>query len=576
MLNKKRLTLILLAVIIAFGFSVRTYHIGQSFFQCEMRSIISGFRLHLLDFFNLSAHLTENFFKSFLGDIVGTRYIIFTYLASGLYDILGIPYSEFWIFFIYAFLGTLSIALVYCIGRKLADDRVGLIAAALFTVNEYLIFMSRNDDGSITIPFFVALFHLLFLAYLKKPDWLLTLFFGIIMALMSTMETLAMIPLIAIYQFVLPYDGKKLLTLKNACLWLPTLLTVCLNYYIFLRIGISNLGLFGYMQLNYSGRVNFSTLFPVIGKVLTTYATHYFHPIVFILTLFIFMTLLVKHKFRFPNFAIRFSFIGVLYFFFLFIYVSSTLGRHIYLADVSNIIFFSAVWVTAIHELIRSLTPRLSSLLKTASYSLICLLILYQGSQVALVAWKRPILIHPFKSVGYYVREYGKNEAVYNLWDCHNICHHQFCEYYYGKQLMNPIYSGSPRRIFCIGNQGTIEETLRRYHLSDFAFYINVKYYYHLYKDGRKDILYIENEESKRRLEELKRLGLKKVAVIRHVDEILAEIYSRKKTPYMDLEVTEYDKLWDKKFANIANLLEGKWVGITSTWGERFSHATGF
>lgn len=574
--------------IVAFGFFVRIYHVGQGFFQCETRSIISGFRLHLLDFFNLSAHLTENFFKSFLGDIVGTRYIIFTYLASGLYDIFGIPYSEFWIIFIYVFLGTLSIAMIYWIGKKLANDRVGLIAAALFSINEYLIFMSRNDDGSATIPFFVALFHLVFLSYLKKPTWLLTFLLGVVMAMMSTMETLAMMPLIAIYQFILPYERKgsfkenilgslrKFLTSRNACLWLPTLFMLCVNYYIFLRIGVSNLGLFGYMRLNYSGRVNFSTLFPVIGKVLTTYATHYFHPIVFILTLFIFITLLVKHKFRFPNFAIRFSFIGVLYFFFLFVYVSSAEGRHIYLADVSNIIFFSAVWVTAIHELIRSLKPRLSFLLKTVSYSLICLLILYEGSQAALEAWKIPILIHPFKAVGYYVREYGKNEPVYNLWDCHNICYHQFCEYYYGKQLMNPIYSGSPRRIFCLGNRGTVEETLQRYNLSDFAFYINVKYLYHIYNDGKKNILYIENEESKKRLEELKQSGLKKVAVIRHADEILAEIYSRRNTPYLDLEVDKYNQLWDKKFANIENLLEGKWVGITSTWGERFDHETGF
>ncbi|MEK7790875.1 MAG: hypothetical protein AAB309_04545, partial [Deltaproteobacteria bacterium] len=143
--KNRSLWIMALLLLIGFSFFVRIYRVDNNFFQFETRSIFSGFRLHLLPFFNLDAHLTENFFKSFFGDIVGIRYIIFTYLFSGIYDFLGIPYSEFWVFFIYVFLGTLSVFLIFWIGKQLANEKIGWAAACLLATNESHIFVSRND-----------------------------------------------------------------------------------------------------------------------------------------------------------------------------------------------------------------------------------------------------------------------------------------------------------------------------------------------------------------------------------------------------------------------------------------------
>lgn len=575
-----------LLLLIGFSFFVRIYRVDNNFFQVETRSVFSGFRLHLLNFFNLDAHLTENFFKSFFGDIVGIRYIIFTYLFSGIYDFLGIPYSEFWVFFIYVFLGTLSVFLIFCIGKQLANEKVGWVAACLLAINGFLIGASRNDDGTAAVVFLTALFYLLFLNFLKRPRWGISLVTGLIVGLLAGMETLSILPLIALYQLVFYWETKstlgqsaksffsKWVSFSNFLLWIPSVVMTLINLYVFMRVGISNLGLFGYMKLNYSGRINLENLGSVTGKVLKTYSEYYFHPALFILTLLLFIWLMVKQRYRFPNFALKFTFIGFAYHLILFVYISSAHPRHLYIADIINILFIAAIWMTFI-ETLKGEVFSLSR--KKIGYAALCvffMVFIYFNLKATL---GRKILVHPFKTVGYYVREYGgKDATVFNMWSCGAMNLHQYCEYYYGKQLMNPIYSGSPRKIFCVGSKDSFKDILANYRLSDFTFYVNVKYYYQRYPNEEKLISKVEESDLKWLFNELKQRGVKKVAVVRHGDEILAEIYSRENVPYRNLEIDDYNRQWNKKFANIANLVDHKWVGLTSTWGERFSLNTGY
>jgi hypothetical protein len=584
--KNRSLWIMALLLLIGFSFFVRVYRLANNFFQFETRSVFSGFRLHLLDFFNLNAHLTENFFKSFFGDIVGIRYIIFTYLFSGIYDFLGIPYSEFWVFFIYVFLGTLSVFLVFWIGKQLANEKAGWVAACLLAINESLISVSRNDDGTAAVVFLVALFYLLFFQFLKKPRWGISLLTGLVIGLLAGMETLSMLPLIAVYQLIFYWESKptfaeslkrlfsKLIRFSNFLLWVPAAIMMIINVYVFMRVGISNLGLFGYMKLNYSGRVHLETLGSVTWTVLKTYGGYYFHPILFILTFLLFIWLVVKNGYRFPNFALKFTFIGFVYHFLLFIYISSAHPRHLYIADVVNILFIASVWITFI-ETLKGEIFSLSR--KKIGYATLCVffaVLIYFNLKTTL---SRRILVHPFKTVGYYVREYGgKDATVFNMWGCPGMDLHQYCEYYYGKQLMNPIYSNSPRKIFCVGSKDSFKDILVSYRLSDFTFYVNVKYYYHLYPNGKKILSKVEGSDVEWLLRELEQRGAKKVAVVRHGDEVLAEIYSRENVPYLDLEIDDYNRRWDKKFANIANLVDHKWVGLISTWGERFSVGTGY
>lgn len=575
-----------LLFLIGFSFFVRIYRVDNTFFQYETRSIFSGFRLHLLDFFNLDAHLTENFFKSFFGDIVGIRYIIFTYLFSEIYDFLGIPYSEFWVFFIYVFLGTVSVFLIFWIGKQLANEKAGWVAAGLLATHAGLIGTSRSDDGTAAVVFLTALFYLLFLQFLKKPRWGISLVTGLVVGLLAGMETLSMLPLIAVYQLILYWETKptfgqgvknlfsKLVSFSNFLLWIPALVMLLINIYVFMRVGVSNLGLFGYMKLNYSGRINFENLGPVAWKVLKTYSEYYFHPILFILTLLLFIWLMVKQRCRFPNFALKFTFIGFAYQFLLFVYISSAHPRHLYIADVINILFIATIWMTFI-ETIKGDIFSLSG--RKIGYAALCVFFMVSIYFNLKMALGRHILIHPLKTVGYYIREYGRKDAtVFNMWGCGRMDLHQYCEYYYGKQLMNPIYSNSPRKIFCVGNKDSFKEILASYGLSDFTFYVNIKYYYQHHPTGEKLISKVEESNLDWLFNELKRRGAKKVAVVRHGDEVLAEIYSRENVPYLDLEIDAYNRRWNKKFANIANLVDHKWVGLISTWGERFSVNTGY
>ncbi|MEK7790688.1 MAG: hypothetical protein AAB309_03580, partial [Deltaproteobacteria bacterium] len=432
----------------------------------------------------------------------------------------------------------------------------------------------------------LALFYLLFLQFLKKPRWGISLLTGLVIGLLAGMETLSMLPLIAVYQLVFYWESKptlaeslkhlfsKLISFSNFLLWVPAAVMTVINVYVFMRVGISNLGLFGYMKLNYSGRVHLKTLGPVIGKVLKNYCEYYFHPVLFILTLLVFILLIVKQKYRFPNFALKFTFIGFAYHLLLFVYISSAQPRHLYIADVINILFIASIWMTFISTLKGG---GFSVSRKKAGYAALFVFFMVFIYFNLKETFGRRILVHPFKTVGYYVREYGgKNATVFNMWSCGRMDLHQYCEYYYGKQLMNPIYSGSPRKIFCVGSKDTFNDILENYRLSDFTFYVNVKYYYHLYPNEKKVTSNIEGSDLEWLLPELKRRGAKKVAVVRRGDEVLAEIYSRENVPYLDLEIDDYNQRWNKKFANIENLVEHKWIGLISTWGERFSLNTGY
>ena len=69
--------------------------------------------------------------------------------------------------------------------------------------------------------------------------------------------------------------------------------------------------------------------------------------------------------------------------------------------------------------------------------------------------------------------------------------------------------------------------------------------------------------------------GIKRVAVIKNKGLVIGEIYSRRNLPFKDMEIDEYDHLWDKKYANIPGIIKTKWVGQASVWGSLWDPATG-
>jgi len=112
--------------------------------------------------------------------------------------------------------------------------------------------------------------------------------------------------------------------------------------------------------------------------------------------------------------------------------------------------------------------------------------------------------------------------------------------------------SGFNKQIF--NDNYPLEFYKKRDGVDVFDFYIVVESFG--YRDYYKNIL-----------TEAKKKGVKKVADITFGDKIYASVYSPKNLSYQTLRMEDYDKKWDKEYANLKNIYENKLVGLVSMWG---------
>ena len=193
---------------------------------------------------------------------------------------------------------------------------------------------------------------------------------------------------------------------------------------------------------------------------------------------------------------------------------------------------------------------------------------------------RRQNVIHPLKSIGYYIHEYGGgNPSAYLMVNC-NTGHYPFAssEFYFGTQIMDmEVDFNAPRKLFCQGSK-SIKETLEAYKLNDFDFYVAI---YSITQSKPNDISnpikyqYMRTEKVKAQRKELLSEGVKRVGVVRVNGIISGEIFSRRDVPFKDMEIDDYDTLWDEKYANIAGIVKTKWSGQAGTLGTLWDPVTG-
>jgi hypothetical protein len=237
-----------------------------------------------------------------------------------------------------------------------------------------------------------------------------------------------------------------------------------------------------------------------------------------------------------------------------------------------------------IHEYFKDIqvVPIISCVL----YSVLALFITISALDELEKVLRRQNVIHPLKSIGYYIHEYGgENPSVYLMTDCNN--HYPFAssEFYFGTQIMDmEVDFNAPRKLFCQGSK-SIKETLEAYKLNDFDFYVAI---YSLaesipeIQNGQTSIVelvrryrYMRTEKVNAQRKELLSEGVKRGGVVRINGIISGEIFSRRDVPFKDMEIDDYDTLWDEKYANIAGIVKTKWSGQAGTWGTLWDPITG-
>jgi hypothetical protein len=578
--NKYEITSLIL--IIFFGFFLRIYTLTDALFLAETHNIYQGIRLHTLDFFNFSDHISENFFKSFFGAIAGIRHVLSTYISSGIYELLNIPINAFWLLSFYVLLGTLCVVLTYVLGSKLFKSRIfGLIGAFMFAIHPGQIESSRTDNAEVTVTFFVLIAMVLLLRLKDKPSNLRRAQFSLPLVFIASMESIILLPLFFIYQIILlsipeARLSKKILgfikylfSIENLIIWTPTVLILIVHYYVYIRVGESNIGLFGY-AINLSQPIQ---LDGIKGSYLLhnflKYSEYYFSVEFLSGSIFVFLFLTI-YKWKKDEIdeikPLIFLSIGFLYFFLLiFIGIGGT-NSYFYIHDAFSLLFLSSIWVYLIIT-INQILGNKKKVIAAFLTLFISLQIINSFSSVL----SRQKVIHPLKSIGYYINENSdKNPTAYIMLPCHRYNVLRNAEFYLGTQMMGEeVFNGKPRKQFCMGTK-SIKETLNIYELDDFDFYISI------YNLSMMKVPELVNPSIiKSKINELLDNEIKRVAIIKKDEIILGEIFSRLDLPFQELQISEYDLLWDKKYGNISEIIKTNWSGQTSLWGFMYDPETG-
>ncbi|PKG31370.1 glycosyltransferase family 39 protein, partial [Methanoregula sp.] len=135
--------------------------------------------------------------------------------------------SEFVLRFVSAVMGTLTIPLMYLIGKEFRDRNVGIIAAALMTVSGFGIYYSQEAYSYAMVLFVFSLVLLFYLRAIRTDtvtDWIL---FGIFSALAFWTHYYVLIPLGVLYLHALITIRDRLATgiagIKNIVLAFVTM-----------------------------------------------------------------------------------------------------------------------------------------------------------------------------------------------------------------------------------------------------------------------------------------------------------------------------------------------------------------
>lgn len=586
-----------LILIVGVAFFFRIYELPSKFFHTETNNIFSGIRLHVLDFFNFSDHMSQNFFKSFFGNIGGIRYTLTTYVSSTIYGWLGIPLNEFWFPFFTVVLGVLSVVGVYWLGCKLGDYRYGLVGAVILAINSDQVHRSREDNAGLTITFLVLICVIFLYLYQENPNWFRRTLLSLILPFLASTEAIMMLPLIIIFQlmlFVPPENSysrkvfacfRYLFSKDSILLWLPCFFTVLLHVYVYTRIGESNVGLFGYMVYKHGSFYNERSLFAELILNLKIYGNHYFNPQFFYSSLALFIYLASDYKKNKLGKLLLFSGVGFFYFFIVFVISGSNpRSPHLYVCETFNVLFIASIWISLLDR-------REEILFSKGKLLIICGLLVFFLAQM-INQYKNVMarhgLVHPLKSIGYYIHEYGGgNPTAYLLNRCSAVLILANSEFYFATQVIDMEERfDNPRKLFCMGTK-SIDETLAAYKLKDFDFYVAVYGYSALdmhpsYQVGifekskpRNPYNDLRNPEIDLQIKDLLANGVKRVAVIKNKGSIMGEIFSRRKLPFKDIEISVYDPLWDQKYANISSIIKTKWVGQWAIWGNLWDFSTG-
>ncbi|MBL7196551.1 MAG: hypothetical protein ISS47_00475 [Candidatus Omnitrophica bacterium] len=572
-----------------FGFLLRIYKL-PTILNTECWDATNAIRLHYLPFFNFGETIRFNFFKSFLMGYHGITDFLYVYLVTGVYDLLHIPISEHYIYLSHSVLGmVLILCSAFFAFRMFGRNKLIALFVTIFGVLnlDHIVVMSRTNcffssEKLLELLTYIAVFY--------RNDSKKKLIWNVLLSGLLFLDVLtpniAILPIVLLLQFILYLEKKEspwfisvkgfiksLLNFREVIIWIPCFFGLIIDYFVQKTIGVSGLGLFGHLLRDYGFNPAVNLIKGLsIAKYLFTVIPDYFYNVLMVFSILGGTICFLRGKLF--NFGKRYLFFLSL----LLLHLSAELffGR-LWLYDIFiPIIVLGGVGLYyTLHTLAEE--GKTKKLLKNSYYVLVffvaALVILTsidrlnlasrRNKGLNLVPWLPSFnstaytgfdtlynIINPLKTVGYYLRKNSlKDDKIYLLFG--GGARIGSCEYYFGKKAMC-TESGTNKQIF--DNSHSLEFYKQRDGVDIFDFYIVVESLG--YNDYYKSILM-----------DAQKKGVKKVADISYQGKIYASIYSPKKLAYQVLRMEDYDRKWDKEYANLKNIYENKLVGLVTMWG---------
>lgn len=146
--------------------------------------------------------LSEVFYKT-VEDVHPPLYQILLWLV---FQVFG--YGEWEARLLSVFFGVALLPAMYCLGRKLFNQRVGLIAALLSSVNFVFIAFSRDARSYSLLVFLGVVSFLLFFSLVEKKSFLAVLLYSACAALLVNTHYFGVFPVMAQFMILLYYSVR--------------------------------------------------------------------------------------------------------------------------------------------------------------------------------------------------------------------------------------------------------------------------------------------------------------------------------------------------------------------------------
>lgn len=559
----------ILLALCAFHILASVYKMPNIFENEPSAGVFGGIRLHYLKFWNFdfskgipalggTSHLLDNFIKSFVYGQHGMLDYLHWYIYVGVYDFLGIPLTEFWLLVAQTVVMILALLIICLLIKEIYENR---LAAVVFLIIASQIYINYSRSFYIVPANALMEGLLLYALYYyncKNDGFLAGSALMILIFVNSASGNIIKLPLFLLFIWCVNYKVNGLNLFKtlreylikkplNIIFVVPALVASLCHFYVYRRIGISNLGLIGWISQKVGLGAPIFSKFVLIKqafeKLVFTGAIHW--RAVSIILVFYALGI-IRDKRRTPLFL----FPLVYYLYLINLEPNSALLAHVILISIGiSEMFFIVKGIAGLR------------VIKFSSYAFISIFTVYTLGHFTFENInsfvKRPTPSPNYlKSVGFFLRENMTNDdKIASLLDqTENILN----EYYYGKTFFkSPVFGKeiydyrNLTQPLSSGNPVSPEEVDR-----EFPFYVVSSEFY------KKDRAYSKFVDAL-----VKEYSLRKIADVANGNVIYASIYSSRPIKYIRLDIEEANKKFNQKYANLDNLFYHHHVGVASTWG---------